>query len=289
MTDLDSALHDEASWRGLVEARSAELGHFLRWAAACEENRPETSLRFRHRDDIKRCRSVLKHFYEPWWGVVVYSCFDSVLGATTAAADFSSPLASTDAPHVVDAIDWPHGSVAGHRKQCGNRGATASLVSACEKATDLENVLCETSRSFEERFAELKQVDVAWWGRTTRFDVLARAGPLEIAGETYEPALAHLAGATGPKKGFEKLWGVQVTKDNAEQCEALLRKWRQRWDDVTHLVHVAWPGQPYTPADFENALCIFQEPPHPHLPDPADFADESRPRPPARDSTGRSC
>lgn len=288
MTDLDSALRDEASWRGLVEARSAELGHFLRWAAACEENSPETSLRFRHRDDIKRCRSVLKHFYEPWWEVVVYSCFDSVLGATTAAADFSSPLASTDAPQVVDAIDWPHGSVAGHHKQCGNRGATASLVPACEKATDLKNMLCETSRTFEERFAELKQVAVPGGAELHASTSSPGPGRSKSPGRPTSPLWPTSPAPPAPRKASRSSGASRsptTTPSSVRPCCANGGNAGTTSSTVYTSHGLASP----TPPPTLKTRSASSRNPHPHLPDPADFADESRPRPPARNSTGRSC
>jgi hypothetical protein len=138
--------------------------------------------------------------------------------------------------------------------------------------------------TFEERFAELGRINVTWWARTTRFDVLTRAGQLRVAGETYEPALAHLAGATGPKKGFEKIWGIKITPGNAERCEALLRKWSGCWDEVAGLADVQWPGEAYQPADFENALCVFQERPHSNCRTPPTSVDER-----IRRSSRRSC
>jgi hypothetical protein len=46
---------------------------------------------------------------------------------------------------------------------------------------------------------------------------------------------------------------------HAEWCEALLRAWTENWSLVAEEVGAAWTGRPYTPGDFENALCIFQE------------------------------
>jgi hypothetical protein len=78
--DFDRALHDDDAWAHLVEARQERLRQFLRWAAACEARTREVSLRLENRDDIVRCRDVVDMFDEPWWAVVVYSCFDSTTG-----------------------------------------------------------------------------------------------------------------------------------------------------------------------------------------------------------------
>ncbi len=71
--------------------------------------------------------------------------------------------------------------------------------------------------------------------------------------------MQYLAGSTGPRKGFFLIWGVEVTRSNADQCEATLRGWTDRWHDIADQVGVTWNGEPYGPGDFENALCIFQE------------------------------
>ena len=68
-----------------------------------------------------------------------------------------------------------------------------------------------------------------------------------------------LEDSTGPRTGFEKVWGIPVTRQNAEWCEALLLVWAENWSLVAEEVGAAWTGRPYVPGDFENALCIFQE------------------------------
>ena len=72
---LERALHDDDAWAGLVEGRQEQLRQFLRWAAAREAGTRKASLRLENRDDIVRCREVIDIFDEPWWAVVVYSCF----------------------------------------------------------------------------------------------------------------------------------------------------------------------------------------------------------------------
>ena len=61
------------------------------------------------------------------------------------------------------------------------------------------------------------------------------------------------------KKGFKKIWGIEITAENAPWGEALLRAWTEEWQRVAVEVGIEWEGEPYTPADFENALCIWQE------------------------------
>lgn len=126
-------------------------------------------------------------FDEPWWAVVVYSCFDSTTGIRVAAPHFRTAVSPVDAERPLVGLDFPRGSVQHHRAQSTLTGARRSLVSACDKADDIENVLCESGVAFDERFAALMKFPVSWWGRTTCFDVLLRAGALAVSGETYRP------------------------------------------------------------------------------------------------------
>ena len=153
-------------------------------------------------------------------------------------------------------------------------GARRSLLSACEKAADIQDVTFERGLSFDERFTRLMKVDVNWWGRTTCFDALLRAGVLGVSGETYRPERAYLWGSQGPAAGFERVWGTHVTGANAERCEAVLHRWTATWREVADTASVEWDGIPYNSADLENALCVFQEPAsvRSSLPNPADFA-----------------
>lgn len=268
---LERAVADEASWARLVRRRRRPLAWFLRWATACEQGAPETSLRVEHRNDIGRCRRVLPLFDEPWWGVVVYSCFDSTTGATAAARQFRAPLCPIRAERALHGVEFPKGSVQHHRRQSTLRGARHALVSACEKADEIRAVMLAPGMTFDDRFTALRRVGVHWWGRTTCFDALLRAGALGVGGHTYRPDKAYLANSTGPAAGFEQIWGVHVTGSTADVCEAVLRRWTHTWDDVAAAVGVEWVGPPYDSADFENALCVFQERPHPGLPEPVGF------------------
>ena len=98
------------------------------------------------------------------------------------------------------------------------------------------------------------------WGRTTTFDLLLRAGALAVGGKKYGPTIAHLAGSTGPKSGFKRVWGQEITRENADWGESLLRAWTENWFEVAKRVGVDWDvGAPYDPGAFENALCVYQE------------------------------
>jgi hypothetical protein len=133
------------------------------------------------------------------------------------------------------------------------------LLSACEKADDIREVFFLQRLSFDDRFDRLMEVDVSWWGRTTCFDALLRAGSLGVSGRSYRPDKSYLLGSTGPAAGFFYLWGARVTKANADECEELLRRWTAAWHEVADLADVPWIGRPHDSGDFENALCIFQE------------------------------
>jgi len=265
---LQKALVNADAWQRLVAERSATLGRFLEWASACEAGGPETSLRLDHRDDIVRCRSVLPLFNESWWGVVVYSCFDSIAGTETAAKHVRAPLPAGSATEIANALEFPRGSVQHHRAQATLSGARRSLASACEKAESIRLVLCGPGYSFNERFTQLEDVNVSWWGRTTCFDALLRAGTLGVTAERYRPERAYLRGSQGPAAGFEDIWGLPVTNSTADECEQILLKWTDNWYEVAATLGVVWDGPPYDSGDFENALCIFQEPPNPRRPDP---------------------
>lgn len=273
-TLLRRSVRDDDAWGLLVDARATELRHFLDWAAACEAGAPETSLRLRLRlrSDVVRCRSTLNLFDESWWGVVVYSCFDSAAGTRVAAPAFHEPLPAGIAQAAVDDLEFPRGSVRHHRTQSGLRGAKASLVSSCQKADQIEKTLTACGPSFDDRFRRLDEINVRWWGRTTHFDVLLRAGALAVGGECYGPDKAYLAGSQGPAAGFEKIFGVKITSGLSDVGEAILRRWTSRWMDVARNVDVDWDGDPYYSGDLENALCIFQGPPHTGLPNPGAFA-----------------
>jgi hypothetical protein len=257
---LQPALADSVAWRELVVVRLPQLTEFLTWAAAQEAGGRSASLRLENRDDLERCTHVLPLFAEPWWGVVVYSCFDSVTGAEIAATFFREPLLL---PAATTALAEPafrdRGLVQFHRAQSTLTGAKRSLLSACEKADDIREVLFLPRLSFDGRFARLMEVDVSWWGRTTCFDALLRAGSLGVSGHKYRPDKSYLLGSTGPAAGFFYLWGERVTKSNADDCEDLLRHWTARWDEIADLAGVPWIGEPYDSGDFENALCVFQE------------------------------
>jgi hypothetical protein len=39
--------------------------------------------------------------------------------------------------------------------------------------------------------------------------------------------------STGPRKDFERIFGVAATRANADACEALLREWAAHWHEVS--------------------------------------------------------
>jgi hypothetical protein len=237
-----------------VRERRSQVRAFLVWAAAAEKS---WSLRMSNRPDIVRARHAVSLFPEEWWGLVVYSCFDSITGTDVAAPAFQEPLPPEYAEAVLGQLVFPRGSVGGHRIQPAVTGAKRALVAACAGAGVLKSVLLGDG-AFEERYARIRSARLPQWGRTTTFDLLLRAGALGI-GDFYEPEFAQLDGSTGPKKGFRKIWGVEITSENAAWGEALLRAWTAEWQQVAAELRVDWEGEPYTPADFENTLCIWQE------------------------------
>lgn len=121
---LERALHDDDAWAGLVEGRQEQLREFLRWAAAREAGTRKASLRLENRDDIVRCREVIDMFDEPWWAVVVSSCFDSTTGTRVAAPHFRTAVSPVDAERPLVGLDFPRGSVQHHRVQSLSRNAS---------------------------------------------------------------------------------------------------------------------------------------------------------------------
>lgn len=259
LMSVERALVDEDAFLELVDSRASEFAAFLQWAARCEAREPDSAVRFEHRADLDRCRRLLNHFHDPWRGVVVYSCFDSINGTGAVASSFAEPLPAGAAERVIARIDFPKSSVQYHRAQVTLTRAKKSLISACEKAEALHGVLATPGPTFDERFRELGQIHVWAWRRTTNFDALVRGGLLKVDGVGYRPTRAYLADSQGPAAGFERIWGIPVTRENSDACEELLVRWTQEWETVASRVGVAWRGKPYDSADFENALCIFQE------------------------------
>ena len=245
----------DEQWSTLVKNRREALRTFLEWANSREQS--GQSMRLASRHDLSRIREIERQFPELWWAIVVYTCFDSVVGTLTVARYFQQPMDPAEAKVVLTSINLPRGSVQHHRTQPGNKGAKIALISACARAQEFRSIL-HNGKGFHDRFQSLLHLRARQWGRTTCFDLLIRAGQLGVGGQTYEPEFAYLAGSTGPKNGFQQVWGIQVTTGNAPHCEALLRKWTESWAAVTADAGVQWSGAPYTPADFENALCIFQ-------------------------------
>jgi hypothetical protein len=243
-------------WTTLVRTRRGRIGRFLSWAA---EREATDSMRLANRGDIGRVRRIANAFGEPWWAAVVYSCFDSELGTLAVAHDFHDPVNAGHAARLVSEMELPQGAIGGHRIQPAHKGAKVALVSACARAADFEAIL-NTRHGFHDRYLALRGLQAPQWGRTTCYDLLVRTGQLGIgSGSRYEPDRAYLADSTGPRKGFNLIWGFEVSRSNADECETLLRGWSARWQRVADQAGVAWTGQPYGPGDFENALCIFQE------------------------------
>jgi hypothetical protein len=240
----------------LVTERAAQVRHFLEWADSCETN--GRSLRWDARPDIGAAGKAAALFPKPWWGVVVFTCFGSLKGTQAVKDAFRHPVAPDEAWRRLKTIHLEPGSIGHHRIQPGHKGARQALVSACTYADAFRHILHDDV-GFDDRFDSLLALRAPQWRRTTCFDLLLRAGALGIGGRYYAPERAYLAGSTGPSTGFAMIWGQQVTHWNADWCEGVLRWWSNNWDHVCRLVGVVWHGDPYSAADFENALCIYQE------------------------------
>jgi len=241
----------------LVEQRADAVRAYLEWAR--DNDTEQWSARMSERPDIRRAAETLKLFPEDWWGLVVYSCFDSTTGAATVAPHFQEPLEPDHAEAVLAQLDFPRGSVGGHRIQPAVKGAKQALVAACAGNEHFHEVL-HSSEGFDARYRCLRGAQLRQWGRTTSFDLLLRAGVLGIGGQHYRPEYAYLGGSTGPKSGFARVWGVTLHDDaTVAWAESLLRAWTEDWGEVAERVGVSWEKGPLEPCDQENFLCIYQE------------------------------
>lgn len=240
----------------MVETRRGEVRRFLDWASRMEAE--GESLRWDARGDIEDARAVAHLFAEPWWGVVVFTAFGSLQAAKTVSGAFKSPIRASQARDLLEGLTFTRGSVGHHRIRPGLTGAKTALVSACERAAEFEEILIRGD-GFRDRYQELRELRATQWGRTTCFDLVLRAGALGIGGRRYPPDQAYLDGSTGPRSGFEQVWGIAVSRENAARCEALLTAWTENWAVVAEEAGSKWAGPPYVPGDFENALCVYQE------------------------------
>jgi hypothetical protein len=243
-------------WAALVGIRCRPIARFLSWAA---EREAIDSMRLANRGDINRVRRITGAFGQPWWAAVVYSCFDSEAGTLAVAEAFHGPVSAREAARLVSDMELPTRAVQHHRTQPGHTGAKLALIAACARAPDFEAIL-NTGSAFHDRYLALRGLQARQWGRTTCYDLLVRTGQLKIGSAVgYEPDRAYLADSTGPRKGFQAIWGIEVNRSNADECETLLRGWSDLWLRVADQVGVTWTGKPYGPGDFENALCIYQD------------------------------
>lgn len=201
---LEAALSDQRAFLSLVDSRAAPIAEYLQEAADRESGGTKSSLRFENRPDHRNSRKIIPLFREPWWGVVVYSCFDSVNGTEVVTPAFAEPLSTSVAEHALRGLD-PR--IQGHRSMVGRARSRRSLISACAKAGRLEPVFTTPGLSFDERFDSLGRIHVYAWNRTTNFDALARGGVLRTDGVGFRPARAHLSGSSGPSDGLRPCLG----------------------------------------------------------------------------------
>jgi ribosomal protein S18 acetylase RimI-like enzyme len=247
----------------LADARRQPVRRYLRWALenerlAARDGRAASSLRMECRSDIRDAAEAAQVFPEQWWGVVVFTCFGSKLGAETVAPRFRHPRDPSSAEAALDQITFPRGSVGHHRIQSTLKGAKQALVAACAQHAFFDSVL-HSAEDFDACYRRLREARVRQWGRTTCFDLLLRAGALGVGGKRSLPELAYLAGSTGPRKGFTAVFGVDPDQRSAQWAEAVLRAWAEHWQAVAARVGIEWQGEPLYPRDQENFLCVYQE------------------------------
>jgi hypothetical protein len=239
----------------LVLKRREQVHSFLAWAFQRELH--GDSMYLANRNDIKDAKSAMTLFQPElaWWAVVVFGCFSS-LESTRAVSKILTDPTNPD-KELVKSIPRSFLTVRGHRIQPAVRGALEALQAAYEHSGFFRAVLLEPA-SFDDRFSKLRNEHLTQWGRTTCFDLLLRTGAIGIDGTYYEPEIAYLADSTGPSAGFEKIWGLNLTKQLTAWAEGLLQAWHRNWGAVVQQVGARWTGRPYAPGDLENALCIYQ-------------------------------
>jgi hypothetical protein len=249
---------DSDRW-DLVKANAIAIRDFLEWSATCDA-RPDWSMRWRARPDLEEAREMIPLFEEPWWAVVVYSCFNSKVGTRAAATAFRSPVPLGRVGAVIQLLSLPSGAVGMHRIQPSHGGAKRALMAACAKVDAFREILHE-GIGFDDRYVRFRALNAASWGRTTCYDLLLRSGYIGAAGGAlYEPEYAYLGDSTGPSRGFTAIWGIAIDASNAASCEELLGWWSTHWDAVAeHTGAAVRPLPAYGPADFENALCLYQD------------------------------
>ena len=167
------------SYWTLVNVNAVAIRDFLQWSAACEAS-ADTSLRWRARGDLREAREVIPLFEDPWWAIVVYTCFNSTVGTQAVSDRFHRPLPVGEAQVAAASITLPAGSVGMHRIQPGHVGARRALVAACGQADSFRTILY-SGVGFDDRYASLRAIGAASWGRTTCYDLLLRAGALGVA------------------------------------------------------------------------------------------------------------
>jgi hypothetical protein len=240
----------------IASERGSELCAFLDWADR-REHRGD-SMRLIERPDIGYAAEAAEQFAAQWWGIVVFTCFGSKIGTAAVADAFREPLPPELAEQKLTQIDLPRRSIGHHRIQPGHRGAKLALIAACDHADSFHETIFSAD-GFDERYRKLRALHARQWGRTTTFDLFLRVGALSVGGHRALPEIAYLAGSTGPSRGFKKIFGVTITDENVGWAETLLRAWTKNWSEIAALVGADWRGDPYTPGDFENALCIWHE------------------------------
>lgn len=196
-------------------------------------------------------------FPDSWWGITVFTCFGAERGTQAVAHAFQHPLPGPAAKAVLATIPLPAGAIGHHRIQPGHTGARKALIAASDNVDLFHDVLTGID-TFEQRYHQIRSASLPQWGRTTTFDLILRAGALSVSGQRYRPTTAFLEGSTGPRRGFERIFAVNLHEHGADWGEALLHAWTTHWSEVATQVGVDWDEAPYDSGDFENALCIYQ-------------------------------
>jgi hypothetical protein len=149
----------------IVERRREALHNYLEWAKANDNE--QWTFRMSARPDIRRAAEATALFPDDWWGVVVYSCFDSATGLKAVVPHFQRPLPPPEAEAILASVDFPRGSVGGHRIQPTVKGARQALVAACADY-ELFRELLYSGDDFDTRYLRLRGARLRQWGGRPR-------------------------------------------------------------------------------------------------------------------------
>lgn len=118
----------------LADERRDPVRDFIDWADRHEHQ--SWSMYLANRPDIEDARQAAALYPDPWWGVVVFTCFGSLKSARAVRNVLSTPAPIELAEEVLPSIEFSRPMVGHHRIQQGLLGAKkASSLPAGAKSS----------------------------------------------------------------------------------------------------------------------------------------------------------